>query len=129
MSVKSLLTEEICSQVDEISKLAVGTEESKVAINGAGVLMDKLNDIQRLEIEQRKLDMEREKIDIEIVKAENDKRDKKIKNGITIGTAVTGAAITIGMGLLAYVYEERGTISSKPGRSFINRGFDYFFKR
>ena len=48
MSVKSLLTDEICGQVNEISKLAVGTEESKTAINGAGILMDKLNDVQRL---------------------------------------------------------------------------------
>ena len=129
MSVKSLLTDEICSQVNEISKLEVGSEACKTAINGAGVLMDKLNDVQRLEIEQRKLDMEREKIDIELVKAENDRRDKKIKNGIAIGTAATGAMITVGMGLLAYVYEERGTISSKPGRSAIDRALNYFFKR
>ena len=129
MSVKSLLTDEICGQVNEISKLAVGTEESKTAINGAGILMDKLNDIQKLELEQRKLDMERERLEIERERAENERRDRKIKNGITIGTAATGAMITIGMSLLAYVYEERGTISSKPGRSSIDRALNYFFKR
>ena len=129
MSVKNLLTDEICGQVNEISKLVVGTEESKTAINGAGILMDKLNDVQRLELEQRKLDMERERLEIEREKVENERKDKKIKNSITIGTAATGAIITVGMGLLAYVYEERGTISSKPGRSAIDRALNYFFKR
>ena len=115
MSVKSLLTDEICGQVNEISKLVVGTEESKTAINGAGILMDKLNDVQRLEIEREK--------------AENERKDRKIKNGITIGTAVTGAFITIGASLLAYIYEERGTITSMPGRKSVDRAFNYFFKR
>ena len=129
MSLKSLVTDEICSQVDEISGLEVGTEGCKTAISGVGVLMDKLTDIQKLEIEQRKLDMERERLEIEREKVENERKDRKIKNSITIGTAATGAMITIGMGLLAYVYEERGTISSKPGRSSIDRALNYFFKR
>ena len=129
MSVKSLLTEEICSQVDEISKLEVGTENCKTAISGAGVLMDKLNDVQRLELEQRKLDMERERLEIEREKVENERRDRKIKNGIAIGTAVTGAFITMGASLLAYIYEERGTITSMPGRKSVDRAFNYFFKR
>ena len=129
MSVKNLLTDEICGQVNEISKLEVGTEESKTAINGAGILMDKLNDVQRLELEQRKLDMERERLEIEREKVENEGKDRKIKNGIAIGTAVTGAFITIGASLLAYVYEERGTITSMPGRKSVDRAFNYFFKR
>ena len=129
MSVKNLLTDEICDQVNEISNLEVGTEGCKTAISGVGVLMDKLTDIQKLELEQRKLDMERERLEIERERTENERKDRKIKNGITIGTAVTGAFITIGASLLAYIYEERGTITSMPGRKSVDRAFNYFFKR
>lgn len=129
MSVKSLLTEEICDQVNEIHKMEVGSEQSKIAINGVGMLVDKVNDMDKIELERQKVEMENEKMEIERQRVENEKRDRSVKNKITIATAATGAGITVGMGLLAYVYEERGTISSKPGRSFVDRALNYFFRK
>lgn len=129
MSIKNLLTDEIGDQLSEIHKLEVGSENSKIAINGVGMLVDKVNDIEKLELERQKLEMENENMEIERERVENEKRDRNIKNKITIGTAAAGAGITIGMGLLAYVYEERGTITSKAGKRFTDRAFDYFFRK
>lgn len=129
MSIKNLLSEEICDQVTEIHKLEVGSEQSKTAINGISALVDKVNDMEKLEIEKQKLEMENEKLEVEKQRVENEKRDRSVKNKIAIGTAATGAGITVGMGLLAYVYEERGTISSKPGRSFVDKALNYFFRK
>lgn len=129
MSVKNLLTEELREQVNGVHKLEIGTEASKVAINGVGVLVDKINDIEKLELERDKMEIENEKLIIEDQKLELEKRDKKHKNLITIGTAGVGATITVVFGVLAYVYEERGTISSKPGRSFTDKALNYFFKK
>lgn len=129
MSVKTLVTQEVCDQITEISKMEVGTETSKTAINGVGVLIDKVIDLEKLEIDKQKIELETAKVDIERDKVEIDRNDKKIKNEITIGTAVIGAGITVGMGLLAYVYEERGTITTKPGNKFVDRALNYFFKK
>lgn len=129
MSVKNILTEELKEQIDGVHKLEIGTEASKVAINGVGVLVDKINDIERLEIERDRIEVENEKLIIEDQKLELDKKDKRYKNLITICTAGIGATITITFSILAYVYEERGTISSKPGRNFTDKALNYFFKR
>lgn len=129
MSVKNILTEELREQVDGVHKLEIGTEASKVAINGVGILVDKINDIEKLDIERSKLEVENEKLIIEDQKLELDKRDKRYKNLIAIGTAGVGATITVAFGILAYVYEERGTISSKPGRSFTDKCLNYFFRK
>lgn len=122
MSIKSQLSDEIKDQLNEVHKIGVATDESKMAINNVGTLIDKFNDIERLEIEQRKIENENFRILSEV-------EDRKTKNKIAICTAGAGAGITIIMSLLAYVYEERGTITSKAGKRFIDRGFDYFFKR
>lgn len=122
MSIKNQLSEEIMDQLTEVHKIDVGTDESRTAINGLSILIDKFNDMERLEIEK-------EKIENENFKTLNEIEDRKMKNKITICTAGVGAGITIIMGLLAYVYEERGTITSKAGKRFIDRGFDYFFKK
>ena len=129
MSVKTLVTQEICEEITELGKMELGTETSKTAINGVGVLMDKAIDLEKLEIERQKIELEAEKVDIERDKVELDKKDRKIKNRITIGTAAAGAGITVGMGLLAYIYEERGTITTKPGNKFVDRALNYFFKK
>lgn len=129
MSVKTLVTQEVCDQINEISKMEVGTETSKTAINGVGVLIDKVIDLEKLEIDKQKIELETAKVDIERDKVELDKKDKKIKNQLAIGTAAIGAGITVGMGLLAYVYEERGTITTKAGNKFVDRAFNYFFKK
>ena len=129
MSVKTLVTQEICEEITELGKMELGTETSKTAINGVGVLMDKAIDLEKLEIERQKIELEAAKVDIERDKVELDKKDRKIKNRITIGTAAAGAGITVGMGLLAYIYEERGTITTKPGNMFVDRALNYFFKK
>lgn len=129
MSVKTLVRQEICDEITELSKMELGTETSKTAINGVGVLMDKVIDFEKLEIERQKIELEAAKVDIERDKVELDKKDRKIKNRITIGSAVAGATITVSMGLLAYVYEERGTITTKAGNKFMDRALNYFFKK
>ena len=129
MGVKTLVTQEICDQITELGKMEVGTETSKTAINGVGVLMDKAIDLEKLEIDRQKIELESAKVEIERDKVELDRKDKKIKNQLAIGTAIVGAGITVGMGLLAFVYEERGTITTKAGNKFVDRAFNYFFKK
>lgn len=122
MSIKSQLSDEIKDQLNEVHKVSIDTDGGRIAINNVSTLIDKFNDIERLEIEQRKIENENFRICSEI-------EDRKIKNKIAICTAGLGASITIVMSLLAYIYEERGTITSKAGKRFIDRGFDYFFKK
>ena len=112
MSVKTLVTQEICDEITELGKMELGTETSKAAINGVGVLMDKAIDLEKLEIERQKIELEAAKVDIERDKVELDKKDRKIKNRITIGTAAAGAGIT-----------------TKPGNKFVDRALNYFFKK
>ena len=61
MSVKTLVTQEICDEITELSKMELGTETSKTAINGVGVLMDKAIDLEKLELRDRKSNLRRQK--------------------------------------------------------------------
>lgn len=128
MNVKNLIDEEIRSEIEGLSKMGLGDDTYKNTVSGVTQLTDRYIKMEELALEQRKMDVEYKKIEIEQQKVDDDKNDKKTRNRIAIGTAVTGVIITVAGTILGYVMEERGTIlTTKPGNKSMDRMLNYFF--
>lgn len=119
MNTKNVLRDEIHSQVELLHGTRPEDEGFDKTSNSIKKLVDGLCEIEKLEIERDKLIIEAEKNDIERVKAQDEKKDRKIKNALT----AAGLGITIGGTIAMFVYEEKGTITSAAGRKIIDRIF------
>lgn len=125
MSVETSLREEFLVELDELGKVEFGSEKHKVCTTCVTQLADRLIELSKMNNEDAKLELEREKLEIEIEKLEEDKKDKKTKNRISVLGIVAPAAIAVVGGVAMFVYEERGSITSQVGRKIIDK---YIFR-
>ena len=129
MSTKTLLEEEIQSEINEIGKLKVGSEEHKAASEALAKLLDKYNELEKTEIEaQDKYDdreAEREHREAELAFKEkqlkHEKRDAIIKNVLTGVTFVGGCVLTIWGTKVSIKFEETGSFTTIMGRGFVQK--------
>lgn len=119
MKTKDLLREEVDTRLDELKTLNVASDEYNDGVTATCKLIDKLNDMEKVEIERMKLDNEYASITVENDRVQSENTDRKVKN--IIGAA--GLGLT-GLGMIAmFVFEERGTITTQAGRKIIDRLF------
>lgn len=131
MSTKTLLEEEIQSEINEISKLEVGSEKHKAASEALAKLLDRYNDLEKVEIEsQEKYDdreAEREHREAERRLKEkqmkHEKIDSIIKNVLTGATFVGGCMLTVWGTQVSMKFEENGTFTTITGREFVRNLF------
>ena len=94
MSVKNLLDNEIRNELENLGKEAIGSDNYKANLDGVTKLLDRQIEIEKLENEKINKEMDRE-VDFHIknIQIKEEKKDRRIKNGITIGTFVGSAAL------------------------------------
>ena len=81
MSTKKLLEEEIQSEIEEISKMEVGSDKHKAATEALAKLMDKYNEMDKLELEyQDKYDNREEDRRLKEKQLQHDKKDALAKS-------------------------------------------------
>ena len=110
-NIETLLHEEIQDGFDALSRMERGTETHKTTVDEVAKLFDKAIEIEKLEIEAK----EREKA------REEDRKDRRVKNGIAIGGIVLPLAVTIWGTFKTFRFEETGTVTTMMGRGFINK--------
>lgn len=125
MSIQTDLREEFTNEINELSRVEFGSEKYKVGVAGVVQLADRLIEISKLDSEDEKLDIERQKLEIENQKLEEDRKDRKIKNRISVFGIAAPAVIAVVGGAAMFVYEERGSITSQVGRKIIDK---YIFR-
>ena len=125
MSVQSDLRGEFLSELDELRKVEFGSEKYKVGVTGVTQIADRLIEMSKLDSEDEKLAIERQKLEIEYQRLEEDKKDRKSKNRISVVSTVLPAVIAVVGGAAMFVYEERGSITSQVGRKIIDK---YIFR-
>lgn len=129
MSTKQLLEEEIQSEIEEISKLEVGSEKHKAASEALAKLLDKYNDLEKAEIESQDKYEDREaerdyreaERQLKEAQLKHDKIDSIIKNVLTGVTFVGGCALTIWGTKVSMKFEETGSFTTIMGRGFIQK--------
>lgn len=122
MSVRSLLTKEIESELATLEDMNLGSDECKVAIDGVTKLIGTLNEMDKLEFEyqDRSENREHEK-ELKMKEMKDERNDRIVKNLITIGTFAGGVALTVWGTYKTFKFEETGTVTSMIGRGFINK--------
>ena len=122
MSIKSLLDEEIRSEIEEISKIEVGSEKHKVSVDTIAKLLDKSIELEKLDAEaQEKYESRIAEQDLKREQIKNEKRDSIVKNVLTGVSVIGGFGLTVWGTCKSLKFEETGVVTSIMGRGFIQK--------
>ena len=122
MKIDTLLHEEIQNEFGELKRLAVGTEEYKITVDGITKLMDRAIEIDKLENDHKEKVANREsEMDLKIQQMEDEKKDRRIKNFIAVFGIGVPTLLTIWGTKKSIQFEKEGTFTTIMGRGFINR--------
>ena len=122
MKIETMLYEEIRSELEEVKKLEVGSEQYKVAVDGLTKLVDRAIEIDKFntdyedKVEARELEKE-----LKLKELEDENKDRLLRNGISIAAIVIPVGVTIWGTLKTLKFEETGTVTTIMGRGFINK--------
>lgn len=116
------LYDEINAEFEDLSKMALGTEEYKVTVDGLTKLMDRAIDMKKFDTEYAER-IENQKMDncLKQKQMDEERKDRLIKNGISIAGIVIPSIITIWGTVKSMEFEKEGTITTIIGRGFINK--------
>lgn len=116
------LYDEINAEFEDLSKMALGTEEYKVTVDGLTKLMDRAIDMKKFDTEYAER-IENQKTDncLKQKQMDEERKDRLIKNGISIAGIVIPSLITIWGTVKSMEFEKEGTITTIIGRGFINK--------
>ena len=121
-NIETLLHEEIQDGFDALSRMERGTEIHKTTVDEVAKLFDKAIEIEKIEIEAKEKAKAREiEESIKLAQIEEDRKDRRVKNGIAVGGIVLPLAVTIWGTFKTLKFEEEGTVTTIMGRGFINK--------
>lgn len=121
-NIETLLHEEIQDGFDALSRMERGTETHKTTVDELAKLFDKAIEIEKIEVEAKERDRAREiEANLKKQQMEEDRKDRRVKNGIAIGGIVIPLAVTVWGTVKTLKFEEEGTVTTMMGRGFINK--------
>lgn len=122
MSIETMWCEEIKSELEELKKQSVGTDEYRTTVDGITKMYDRYLERKRLDQEREEKERDREnEVDLklkELAEARRDQRNKNIISVIGIGAPLVVASV---WGVLSMTFEERGTITTSMGKACLNK--------
>ena len=122
MSIKSLLDEEIRSEIEEVSKIEVGSDQHKTSVDSLAKLLDKHIELEKFEADaQEKYESRIAEQDLKREQIKNEKRDSIVKNVLTGVSVIGGFGLTIWGTCKSLKFEETGVVTSIMGRGFIQK--------
>lgn len=122
MKIETVLHEEIHNEFEELKKLEVGSEGYRTAVDEICKLLDRAIEYDKLDAECNDKSLNRGfEEDYKLQLAEDEKRDRRIKNIITIVSIAVPSVITIWGTIVSLNFEKEGTITTIMGRGFINK--------
>lgn len=127
MGIRTELRTEILDEIKELKKMELGSEQHNKAVDSVTKLVDKINDIDRVDHElQTKTEFEEQEFRLKVQQLELDKRDKIIKNCLT-GVSIVGSFAIAVWGTIASInFEKEGTITTSAGRKHLNKILSMF---
>lgn len=115
MDLKNTLVNEVQAELEEIGKMALGSDEYVATVEGCNGLTDRLIKLEDVENEARKLELEKKKLHIEEKKIEHDKKNNWLRVGVSAGAAILYAAVQIWTVKDNQRYESGGGMHSAEG--------------
>ena len=125
MGIKNILWDESEKEVKELSKMQVGTDQYKVTVDGIARLSDKIIELEKLESENAVKDFENfvrtEEQELKRDQLKSEKRDRAVKNVITVGTAVLSVAVYALAFIASTNFEREGSFTTEGGKNSIRQ--------
>lgn len=124
MSIKTKLHIEIDEGFDKINEMEIGTDQHKAAVDEIVKLMDRAIELEKVEndAEDKKKTRENDKA-LRLKQMEDENKDRLVRNCLTGASILGGFGVTVWGALKSWKFEETGTLTSTPGRKFINNLF------
>ena len=124
MDYMALLDDVIVNELKNLKDTKGETDEYKATVECVTKLMDRSIEIKKLTFDQtNKLSRQVFDDKAKVKQDEEDRKDRLIKNCISIAGIVIPALITIWGTLKSLKFEQDGTVTSMAGRAFISRLF------
>ena len=119
-----LFDEETVRELKNLKDTKGETDEYKATVECVTKLMDRSIEIKKLTFDQTNK-LSRQVIDdkAKVKQDEEDRKDRLIKNCISVAGIVIPALITIWGTLKSLKFEQDGTVTSMAGRAFVSRLF------
>lgn len=124
MDYMALLDDVIVNELKNLKDTKDETDEYKATVECVTKLMDRSIEIKKLTFDQTNK-LSRQVIDdkAKVKQDEEDRKDRLIKNCISVAGIVIPALITIWGTLKSLKFEQDGTVTSMAGRAFVSRLF------
>lgn len=124
MNIENQLRVEIASELEELGKMQIGSEEYKATVDGVTKLVDRAIEMEKLnnDIQEKDLDRETDK-ELRMKALDDERHDRWIKNAITVITFAGTVGLTVWGTRTSIDFEKEGTITTYAGRSFFGRLF------
>ena len=124
MSIDTMLREEIQDEITRLGKMELGSETYKTTVDGVTKLLDRANEMKKIDAEARDRAESREiEIQFKNEQMQNDKKDRIVKNILTALSIGGGFVLTVWGANKSWKFEETGTVTNGPGREFMKRIF------
>ena len=122
MKIETLLHEEIQDEFKNLKEMELGTDEYNTTVDGLTKLVDRAIEIDKLNIDaQDRIDSREIEVDLKQQQINDEKQDRKIRNGIAIAGIVIPTIVTIWGTLKSFKFEKDGTVTTIMGRGFIQK--------
>lgn len=124
MDYMALLDDVIVNELKNLKDTKGETDEYKATVECVTKLMDRSIEIKKVTFDQtNKLNRQVFDDKAKVKQDEEDRKDRLIKNCISIAGIVIPALITIWGTLKSLKFEQDGTVTSMAGRAFVSRLF------
>ena len=124
MDYMALLDDVIVNELKNLKDTKGETDEYKATVECVTKLMDRSIEIKKVTFDQtNKLNRQVFDDKAEVKQDEEDRKDRLIKNCISVAGIVIPALITIWGTLKSLKFEQDGTVTSMAGRAFVSRLF------
>lgn len=125
MGINNILRDEFEKEVKELSRMQVGTDEYRAAVDGVTRLADRVIELEKLESEKNAKEFENiarmEEQELKREQLKSEKKDRAVKNVITVGGAVLSVAVYALAFIASTNFEREGTFTTEGGKNSIRQ--------
>lgn len=124
MSIKTQLEDEIRDEFEALRKIEVGSDTYRATVEGLTKLVDRKIEMDKVEVDARERIIKRnDDNEFREMQLADDRKDRAIKNGLTVATLVitTGTTIWGILKSLKIEFKDNEMITSTVGKELMKR--------
>lgn len=122
--MKTLLKTEVQELIKEIRSMEVGSDEHRAAVDSLTKLVDRIIELEKLEIEAENHDTDRANENYyREQEMKSNRKDRIIKDVITVAGIVIPATLAIWGTFVTLEFEKEGVVTTTAGKIFISKLF------